>query len=178
VDRVKPLKIESTDTGGDETDDFPTSLDKNEDFVDCRGVVFQNDTSDTETVAISRDASDNMTFFDGVVSGTKTLADLLSGGMSEATHRALDVLVHELDEDYYEEYTYTSGKITNITVWETSGKTKKIREYAFTYTGVQVTEEVQTQYDSAGTWSERLTLTYAYTSSMVANITTVRTTNP
>lgn len=76
LDRVQPLKLESPESGGTETDDFPTSMDRNEDYVDCRGVVFQNDSSDDETVYSSRDVSGNMTFTD-VVSGTKTLAQLL-----------------------------------------------------------------------------------------------------
>ncbi len=177
VDRVKPLKIEGPASGGTETDDFPTSTDKNEDFLDAHGYCIQNDESDDDTVRFSRDASDNMTFQDGVVSGTKSLADLLAGGMSPDTHRQLDQLVHELDENYYEEYTYTASKITNVTIWTNSGKTKKIREHAYTYTGIKITQEIITQYDSDGNWSERLTLTYVYTGAQISDITSVRTTS-
>ena len=176
MDRVKPLKIEGTGSGGSTNDDFPTSLNKNQDHVDARGLVIQNDSSDDELVGVSRDSSDNMTFHDDVVSGTKSLADLLAGGMSEEAHRTLDQLTHDLDEGYYEEATYSSGKITNITTWETSSKLKKIREWAYTYTGIRVTTEVITQYDSAGSWKERLTLSYVYSGSRVANVTSVRTT--
>lgn len=174
VDRVKPLKIEGPGSGGTETDDFPTSLDKNEDFVDCRGVTVQDDSSDDDLVRISR-AGDDMTFLDKT-NPVKTLADLLSGGMSPDTHRQLDQLVHDLDEDYYEEYTYVASKITNVTVWTTSGKTKKIREYAYTYSGIKITQEVITQYDSDGNWSEKLTLAYVYTGAQISDITSVRTT--
>jgi hypothetical protein len=77
VDRVRPLKLEDPQSGGTETDAFPESLNHNEDYVDSRGTVYQNDSSDDELVAVSRDASDNLTFKDDVVSGTKTLSDLL-----------------------------------------------------------------------------------------------------
>ena len=76
MDRVKPLKIQDT---GDEQELYPQSIDQNEDAMDARGVTLQNDTSDDDAVVLSRDASNNMTFKDGVVSGTKTLSDLLEG---------------------------------------------------------------------------------------------------
>ena len=76
MDRVKPLKI--TDSGG-AAEPYPQDLDKNEDAPDVRGVVIQNDTSDDDAVVVSRDVSNNLTFKDGVVSGTKTLTDLLEG---------------------------------------------------------------------------------------------------
>lgn len=163
-DRVQSLKIESPGSGGTETDDFPTSLDRNEDFLDCRGVAIQDDSSDDESVILSRDASDNMTFEDGVVSGVKTLSDLLAGGMSPDTHRQLDQLVHGLAEDYYEEYTYTGNRVTNVTAWTDSGKTKKIREEQYTYSGSRVTQVVTIQYDGDGNEFERLTESYTYVS--------------
>lgn len=175
VDRTQPLKLEDSATGGTETDEFPTALDRNEDYVDCRGVAVQNDTSDDSTALVSRDASNNLTFVDGVTS-IKTLAELASGGgMTEAQHLALDVLVHDLDENYYEEYTYTTGKVTNITVWTDSGKTKKIREYQYTYTTGKVSQEVIIQYDGSGTEVERLTLTYTYSGNLISSIDTTRT---
>ena len=63
MDRIHPLKLETPSTGGTETDNFPTSLNKNEDYIDSRGLVLQNDTSDTETVYLDRDASDNINFY-------------------------------------------------------------------------------------------------------------------
>lgn len=79
VDRIKPLKLESPDSGGTETDDFPTSVDNNEDFLDCRGITVQDDSSDDEAVRVSRDASGNMTFLDQA-NTAKTLTDLSTGG--------------------------------------------------------------------------------------------------
>jgi hypothetical protein len=176
VDRIKPLKIEGPGSGGTETDEFPTSMDKNEDFVDARGYCVQNDTSNDEDVRVSRDASDNLTFQDGVVSGVKTLSDLLAGGMSPDTHRQLDQLVHELDEDYYEEHTYTGTKLTNVTDWTDATKTTKVREAQLTYTGRRLTGAVEIQYDASGVEVERLTSTVTYVglSNRIANVSVVR----
>jgi len=176
VDRVKPLKLESPETGGVETDDFPTSLDTSEDFVDCRGVAIQNDTSDDDVVLVSRDVSGNLTLQDAVTS-LKTLAQLAAGtGMTEEQHRVLDQLVHDLAENYFEEYTYSSGNVTNVTTWETSGKLKKIREEQYTYSSGKVSQAVTIQYDGSGNEVERLTETYTYSGSRVASVTAVRAT--
>ena len=78
-DRVHPLKLESTNEGG-EVDDFPSSLNKNEDYIDARGFTIQNDISNDEIVYVSRDNSNNMIFYDSVVGVEKTLSDLLAGG--------------------------------------------------------------------------------------------------
>ena len=78
VDRIKPLKIESPDSGGTQTDDFPTSTNKNEDFLDCRGVTIQDDSSDDDAVRVSR-TGDDMTFQDNNVSPI-TLSALSAGG--------------------------------------------------------------------------------------------------
>lgn len=176
VDRVKPLKLESPDSGGVETDDFPTSLDINEDFVDCRGVAIQNDTSNDDAVLVSRDEAGNLTLKDAVTS-LKTLAQLAAGtGMTEEQHRVLDQLVHGLAENYYEEYTYSSGHVINATTWETSSKLKKIREEQYTYSNGKVTQAVTIQYDGNGNEVERLTETYTYSGSRIASVTAVRAT--
>ncbi|RLC88633.1 MAG: hypothetical protein DRJ03_01805 [Chloroflexi bacterium] len=175
VDRISPLKIEGPASGGSQTDDFPTSASRNEDFVDCRGVTVQDDTSNDDLVRVSRDG-DDMTFLDKN-NTVKTLTELLAsgGGLTPTTHAVLDQLVHALAEDYYEEYTRSGNKVTNITVWTDSGKTTKIREEQYTYTGNKITQEVDIQYDGSGVEVERLTLTYAYSGSLVLNVTSVRT---
>lgn len=96
------------------------------------------------------------------------------GGITEEQHRQLDQLVHNLAEDYYEEYTRTGNKVTNITVWTDSGKTQKIREEQYTYSGNLVTEVVTIQYDGSGAEFERLTETYTYTANKVTSVTAVR----
>jgi hypothetical protein len=175
-DRIQPLKIEDPGSGGTETDDFPTSADRNEDYVDTRGIVVQSNISDDEVVVIERDVSDDLTFTDPNA-GTYTLSDLAGGGgMTEETHRKLDQLVHDLAESCYEEYTYTDGKVTNCTVWETSGKLKKIREEQYTYDTGKISTVVTVQYNTSGNEFERLTETYAYSGVKITSVTAVRST--
>lgn len=155
VDRIRPLKFESPATGGTETDDFPTALDKNEDFVDARGATIQNDSSNDEKVIVSRDASDNMTFQDGIVSGVKTLTDMLASGtgMSEAAHKIIRQLIHFMEDGpaagSYREITGTVFP-TAFVWWETSSKLKKIYEKLNTWSGVNVTKIVRKIYATDG----------------------------
>jgi hypothetical protein len=79
VDKIRPLKIESPADGGTETDEFPTAVDPNEDYLDARGIVFQDDTSEDEQVILSRNSNDDMTFKDAYNSPV-TLTQLLAGG--------------------------------------------------------------------------------------------------
>jgi hypothetical protein len=64
----------------DGTEGYDQQFNNNQDAVDVRGVFLQNDTSNDAAVLITRDnaSPSNMTFADGVVSGTKTLLQLLS----------------------------------------------------------------------------------------------------
>lgn len=110
VDRVSPLKIESADTGGTQDDQFATSLNRNEDFVDARGITFQDNTTDDELVKITRDnATGDLTFEDNVT-GLKTLAQLAAGaggwpftgkiltvGASGADHTTLQAAADAMD---------------------------------------------------------------------------------
>lgn len=77
VDRVRPLKIEDSASGGTQNDLFPTTVNTNEDYLDARGVTLQNDTSDDDDVRVDRDASDNMVFQDGIQTTPLTLTQLL-----------------------------------------------------------------------------------------------------
>jgi hypothetical protein len=146
VDRVKPLKIEGPGSGGTQTDDFPTSLDKNEDFVDCRGTTYQDDSSNDDLVRVSRDG-DDMTFLDKS-NTAKTLTDLVAGvgGLTVEGHKILRQLIHFIDNGPAE--GFTSGAYREVTgtvfptavVWyESSGKTKKIVEKLITWTGINPT---------------------------------------
>lgn len=86
ADRVQVIKWETIGGGGSQEDSFPSAINPNEDGIEARELFIQNDTSEDEVVSVSRDASDNMTFQDGVVAGTKTLSDLLAGaGFDEDT---------------------------------------------------------------------------------------------
>lgn len=99
----------------------------------------------------------------------------LTDSVSPSGHRILDQLTHNLDEDYYEEYTYNvSGSVSNTTFWTDSGKTLKIREYDYTYAGGKMTQSVEKQYDGSGTLVETLTKTYTWASSRITSITCIR----
>jgi len=98
----------------------------------------------------------------------------LTDKITSSEHRQLDQLVHELDEDYYEEYTYTSGLVSNTTVWTDPGKTLKIREYNYTYSSGKMTQSIEKQYDGAGSLVETLTKTYSWTGSRLSSVTCVR----
>ena len=137
VDRVQPLKIEGTDTGGTDQDLFPTGANRNEDYLDCRGVTVQNDSSDDEAAIVSRDASDNMTFKDGANVIPVSLSDLVAGagGITVAGHKALQDLIHFIDDGPADGWASGSFKEllpaanpfpTQEIWWTTSGKTHKI----------------------------------------------------
>lgn len=136
VDRVRARKFESPESGGTQTDEFPTGLDPNEDYLDVRGITVQNDTSNDETVLVDRDASDNLTFTDPVT-GSKTLAELSasSSGISESSHRTLKQLIHFISMGptlgfvsgaYMETLPAANPFPTQVTWWESSSKLKKI----------------------------------------------------
>lgn len=92
-----------------------------------------------------------------------------------APHRVLDQLVHNIAEDAYTEYTYIGTQVTNATVWTDSGKTTKIRESQYTYSGVKIITATHIQYNLVGNEVERLTKTYTYIGNTVANVDEVLT---
>lgn len=157
VDRIKPLKIESPDSGGTETDDFPTSVDKNEDFLDCRGVTIQDDSSDDDLVRISRSGND-LTFLDKNTA-EKTLTELVAGtgGLTADAHKTLRQLIHFIDNGPAEGFTSGAYREMTGTVfptaviwWESSSKLKKIVEKNITWTGVNPTTIEWKMYDTDG----------------------------
>lgn len=90
-------------------------------------------------------------------------------------HRAEDQLVHEIAETSFTEFTYFGSQVTDVIVWTTAGKTQKIREENYTYTGNKVDTVVTKQYDAGGTLVETYTETYSYSGNKVADITGVLT---
>jgi len=87
VDKVKPLKLESPDTGGTQTDEYPTSLNPAQDFVELAGIVIDDATHRDETTQVWR-ADLDMMFKDGNNPAGFTLTQLsLTGGTGvPATH--------------------------------------------------------------------------------------------
>src|SRR3972149_9602451 len=95
MDKVKPLKLESSDTGGTEGDEFPSSLDPAEDHVECRGVVLDDATHQDESTVLTREG-DDMLFRDGNNPDYVTLTELLDAGTPG--HKALHHLIHFIDD--------------------------------------------------------------------------------
>lgn len=153
ITRVPPLKNDPNE--GYEEDFVP-----DQDAADVRGVYIQNDTSNDTSVLVSRDASNNLTFKDGVVSGTKTLTDLLNlSALTAATHQALRQLIHFIDNGpangfasgaYRENLPAADPFVTSVTWYDDNTKVKKLVEKLITYTGVLATTVQWKMYDTDG----------------------------
>lgn len=128
----------------------------------------------TEEGQVRHTGGDLVVYISGSVKSLTT-----GSGLNPASHRALDQLVHDVAEDSFTEYTYGGpfGRLSNETIWTDAGKTTKIRETQFTYTGIRVTQVVTIQYDGSGVEVERTTdtITYAFpVGNKVASVTTVK----
>lgn len=79
IDKVQPLKIEDTGTGGDEVDLFPTALDPQEDHIETAGLVLDDATHRDETTRVWRDG-DDLRLSDTRNADAPTLTQLREGG--------------------------------------------------------------------------------------------------
>jgi len=99
-------------------------------------------------------------------------------GISQAGHRQLDQIVHDIAETSYYEVTYNSTHTWRIDTeiwWTNSSKTEKIREIEYTYTDVwKISTETIKQY-SSGVLSETLIKNYNYSGIFVTYINEVLT---
>jgi hypothetical protein len=177
VDRVRALKQESSATGGNGADDveYPTPVKNNQDALDSRGYFVQNDTSNDTTSLITRDASDNMTFQDGVT-GPWTLSELAASasGISEAQHEGLRTLAHDLVDTSYDSATWVGSDLTNVTTWTDNTMTTKVREIQATYSAHRLTQVIEIEYDLLGTETYRVVEDYSYTGNKLANVVRTR----
>lgn len=175
-DRVQVLKYEESSKGGDAADNslgIPAEIEPQEDVIETAGLYVQDATNRDEEVFIDRDG-DDLRFRDKNNLTPVKLQDITAS--TPATHRALDQLVHLISEDSFEEITYgTANRVDNITVWTDVGKTVKIREEQYTYTGNNVTTIVTIQYNAAGAVivGETMTETLTYSGNTVQSITRV-----
>lgn len=158
MDKVKPLKLESIDTGGEENDEFPTSMDPHEDFIELRGLVFDTDTVADESTTITRDG-DDLTFKDTNNPTPLTLSDLVAGtgGLTAEGHKILRQLIHFINDGPAEGFTSGAYKEVTGTVfptaivwWDSSSKLKKIVERLLTWSGATVTQDQWKVYDADG----------------------------
>lgn len=103
--------------------------------------------------------------YTGVDPGTGDIVIALntSSGLTTVSHRNLDQIVHAIAETSYYEVTRVAGKVTQETFWTNSGKTIKIREIDYTYSGAFVTQIITKQYNSLGNLIVGETLTEAIT---------------
>ena len=94
--------------------------------------------------------------------------------LTSTSHNLLDTLVHNIAENYFEEYIYSGAQVVRITIWTTSAKVLKIRESLFSYSGNKIVQEVNIQYSSAGVEVQRLTIDYQYSGTVIVSSTAVR----
>lgn len=169
VDRVRPQKLEAPQSGGTQTDMFPTAVNPNQDHIDVRGVVIQNDSSNDEVVRVTRDASDRYTVQDAENTTPITLSEFVT----LEKHKTLRQLIHFIEEGpaegfasgaYKETLPTGSPFPTSVTWYESSGKAKKIVERLVTWTGTLVTTDQWKIYDTDGTtvlWIVTDTISYS-----------------
>jgi len=142
------------------------------------GTVYRQDLNTTSTgKAVVRKVltSSGLTIsYTGVDAGTGDVVIALStsGGLTAVTHRTLDQLVHNIAETAYSEITRAGSQISKETWWTNSGKTTKIREIDYTYSGAFVSQMVTKQYDVSGNLIIGETLTETITRAGV-NISSV-----
>ena len=103
--------------------------------------------------------------------GTVTIAlDESVAGLTIPGHRLLDQLVHIISENSYYEITRSGGKISSEIYWTNSGKTKKIREIDYSYSGINISSTVTKQYDSLGSVAETYTEIYNRTGNTINSV--------
>jgi hypothetical protein len=96
---------------------------------------------------------------------------IINAGLTN--HHLIDDIVHAIAENNYTEYTYIGTNVSNITIWTTPAKIIKIREQQFSYNGIKVSQEIEIQYNAAGTEIQRLTTNYTYSGSRIISSTSV-----
>jgi len=98
TDRVQVVKWESPSKGGTQEDTVPTEINPNEDGLDARALFIQNDTSEDETVQVTRNASGDMVFSDQQVDPI-TLSEILAQALNVDVILCDDVLAEVLVDD-------------------------------------------------------------------------------
>jgi hypothetical protein len=100
MDRVKPLKLESVDTGGDTNDEFPTSLNPEEDHVECAGIVLDDPGLIDESTVVWRDVND-MKFKDANNPSGFTLTRLAQLTASDLHAAYFDVVLNPPTDEVF-----------------------------------------------------------------------------
>ena len=160
-DKVHPLKMESPGSGGTQLDDFPSALNPNEDHVNARGIMLQNDSSADEAVGLER--INSQLWLRDSAEGAHSLTELLatgSGGISASQHKALRDLIHFIDGGPADGFASGAFKETlpvgapfhtSEIWWESASKVEKIVELTITRNANQTpATEVWKMYDTDG----------------------------
>lgn len=96
-------------------------------------------------------------------------------GITESQHQTLDTLVHEIDENSFDEVTRSGGRVMQIITWDSPAKLLKIREEAVTRDSLgRVTQYQAIQYDGVGAVKETMTETYTRVCGRVTSVLRVR----
>lgn len=155
---------------------FDSPIEPREDAIEAAGLYLQNAGNRDESTLIWRDSDDDMRFKDGNNPSGVTLTELAASGsgITEAQHRDLDTLTHEVDESSYDEVIYAGNDVTQYIVWTSASKTLKIREDLLSYSGGKVSQIVSKQYDGSGVLKGQITETYTYSTGRIASVTRTR----
>lgn len=97
-----------------------------------------------------------------------------ASGLSEAEHELLDTLTHELAEDCWTEIVRASGYVSEVIVWTSNGKTKKIREYLVARSAGRVSSITVKNYDSMGVLVTTISYVVTRQDGLVVSITATR----
>lgn len=170
ITRVRTIKE-------DPTEGFDEPFDRNADAPDVRGIYVQNDTSNDTSVLVTRDASDNLTFTD-VVTGTKTLAQLISGGATNTAVKA-DFLLDNEPVAVGMSYTITySGSSPTNETWTITATAKVLKTITYTYASGKLSTEVRKLFAADGTTVvDQVTYTYTYSGNILTSIASTRDLN-
>ena len=166
LDRVKPLKLESIDTGGNQDDEFPTSINPEEDHVECAGLVLDDPGLIDESTVLWRDVND-MKFKDAGNPAGVTLTDLIG-----LVNVYLENDPPTPGTDYSNTYT---GQRVDQEQWKRTSDASLLKQIDYSYTGQRLTTEVRKVFAANGTTIlGQLTVEYFYTGQLVTSIVTVR----
>ena len=136
VDKIKPLKLESSSTGGTENDWGPTEADPLEDYAGIKGIAFENDDNfriekfkrvilesfPLTTQKITYLANGDVNFVEYFNSATQINANRIAKitiGYTSEDPTSETALVYDTDgvttsRTITSTFTYTSGDVTGI----------------------------------------------------------------
>jgi len=175
IDRVKPLKIESIASGGDENDEYPSSLNPEEDHVECAGLVLDAPGLIDESTVLDRNGND-MRFKDTNNPVPVTLSTIVAGATGVTYNEFL------LDNEPTAEtgasdcaYTITraAGQVTKEE-WKRNDTTL-IKSIDYSYITGKLSSEVRKVFAANGsTIVAQVTWSYTYTGGLLTSAAMIR----